>query len=555
MGFYVGIDLGTTNSTVSVIRTEDMDDNPLDTLTTCPIYQYDARLQYATDEMCLPSSLYFDIENQKVYTGLYAKAMYASGTRPMQTVRSIKTRMSGASEILIPGIRDESRRASFNMVQCASFFIRTILQSLRAQYPDEDVAREAVVTVPAAFSDDERVATRNAVLLGGFRSCRILDEPTAALLSYLNSEAANTDLEEEEETRRLVYDIGGGTLDVSIAEAKINENEDYDINVLGLSNRMNLGGDNFDQLLAAKFLMEFEQSTQPIQSYSEEDQNRIIARIVSNAEDYKIKLNDQVLGCDPRRLARLRPLRVSFELIRGMYVEGQTLSKAQFDDMCSLFSDPNVGLLLKPVKSELKQAQIEASDIDEVVLTGGMSHFYTIPEVLQTFFGPEMPISVVDDTRTAVSRGAALYHWGLDEDNYHEGVKRLNHISERLAGNIYLRRDKEFDLLIDGKMQETSGDFSRPVTDGYMTSLPLFLYSGSLEDGAEKLTALAGKRLPLSHPYHEGDKIPLHWSIDENKIITIDVQEPGFAPIRFSRQLSAEAIENDPVQKYVVNKG
>lgn len=553
MSFYVGIDLGTTNSTVSVIQTSEYEDDPLEALDTRPIYQFDARLKEQMGEVCLPSALYFDIENSKVYTGLYAKAMYASGDHPLQTVCSIKTRLSGMSQVVVPGIRDSKRTETFSMVECDAFLIRTILQSLKAQFPEEDVAREAVVTVPAAFSDDERVATQNAVLLGGFRSCRILDEPTAALISYLNSGTADEDLAEEEETCRLVYDIGGGTLDVCVAQARINDDGDYDVNVLGLSDRMNLGGDDFDRILAASFLMEFEQSTAPIESYSLEDQSRMIARIISNAEDYKIKLSTQVLGTEPRRLSRLRPLRISFNLINGMHIEGQTLSKDKFDDLCAVFTNPASGLLLKPVRSALKRAKIKPEDIDEVILTGGMSSLYSIPQILQEYLGGREP-SFVEDTRTAVSRGAALYHWSLDENNYCEGVKRLSRISERMAGNIYLRRGNEFQMLIDGNMSETSGDFSLKVTDSYMTHLPLFLYSGSLEeDGADKLTALSGHRLPLQHAYNEGDDIRLHWTIDENKMITIALQEQGYAPLSISRQ--PKPSQYDLVQRYIVNGG
>lgn len=416
------------------------------------------------------------------------------------------------------------------------------------------MAREVVVTVPAAFSDDERIATKNAVLLGGFRSCRILDEPTAALLSYLNSDAVNEEVEEKDSARRLVYDIGGGTLDVSIAQASLNDEDDYDVNVLGLSNRMNLGGDDFDQLLGASFLEEFERTTAPLDSYSAEDQNRIIARIVSNAEDYKIKLNDKVLGCDPRRLARLPPLRVSFNLINSLYVTGQTLSKTKFDDICQVYTNPASGLLLKPVKSALKQADLTAGDIDEVILTGGMSHFYSIKDVLRGFFGETVPLSFVEDTRTSVSRGAAIYHWSLGENNYCASVKRLSNISKRLAGNIYIRRADGFDLLIDGKKDKTSGDFSYRMADSFMTNIPLFLYSGSIEDGADTLTALAGKHLELQHAYKEGEEIPLHWSIDENKVITINLMEKGYESVTVSRQLTSEKIQNDPVQKYAVNK-
>ena len=87
-----------------------------------------------------------------------------------------------------------------------------------------------------------------------------------------------------------------------------------------------------------------------------------------------------------------------------------------------------------------------------------------------------------------------------------------------------------------------------------MTNIPLFLYSGSIEDGADTLTALAGKHLELQHAYKEGEEIPLHWSIDENKVITINLMEKGYESVTVSRQLTPEKIQNDPVQKYAVNK-
>ena len=105
MGFYVGIDLGTTNSTVSVIRTKNFDDSPLETLTTCPIYQYGEHIGETVSEVCLPSALYFDVDNHRVYTGRFAKSVYASGERPLQTAMSIKTRMGGDSRLEIPSFR------------------------------------------------------------------------------------------------------------------------------------------------------------------------------------------------------------------------------------------------------------------------------------------------------------------------------------------------------------------------------------------------------------------------------------------------------------------
>ena len=139
--YYVGIDLGTTNSTVSVIELESPFDNPNKSLKTCPIRQYGAQRTMGLQEaVCLPSALYFDIENKQVYTGEYAKGMYASGDFPLQTVRSIKTRMGLDSRLVIPGLKDSSIKEIFTMPQCASFFIRTIAESLKTQYPEAGAA-------------------------------------------------------------------------------------------------------------------------------------------------------------------------------------------------------------------------------------------------------------------------------------------------------------------------------------------------------------------------------------------------------------------------------
>ena len=561
MGFYVGIDLGTTNSTVTIIRTEDVDDNPLDTLETCPIYQYgDTLRDYKMGEQCLPSAIFFDIDRKSVYTGIYAKSMYASGDYPMQTVRSVKTRIGGESSVVVPSIVDPNKVEIFDMVQCSSLFVRTILESLKKQYPKEKVDEDVVVTVPAAFSDDERVATRNAVLLGGFKNCTILDEPSAALLSHINStigDIEDEDFDEDDPSYKLVYDIGGGTLDVSIAEIKMDENADYEINVKGLSERMNLGGDDFDQILGAYFLKEFETTENKISERSIEDQNRIIARIVSNAEDYKIELNKKIIEAGENvRKAQRASINVAFELIDGLYVSGLVLQKGILDDIYQRYTKRGIGALLKPINSALANAGITKDKIGEVIITGGMSEFYAVREVLRDFFGEDVIIQSVEDTRTAVSRGAALYHWGLDEDNESMEVKRVR-ISQRMASNIYLRKDNQFELLINEDLEATSGAFDYVVTDDDMTELPIFLYSGNPEaDGTNitKFVPLAGQKIPLQHAYKEGQSITLNWDIDKNKVITISIEEPGMPKFTVSRFLSDAAVKKNVINQYKLNE-
>lgn len=568
--YYVGIDLGTTNSTVSVIELESPFDNPNKSLKTCPIQQYGAQRTMGLQEaVCLPSALYFDIENKQVYTGEYAKGMYASGDFPLQTVRSIKTRMGLDSRLVIPGLKDSSIKEIFTMPQCASFFIRTIAESLKTQYPEAGAAitRHAVVTVPAAFNDDERVATKNAVLLGGFEECTILDEPTAALLYHLNSNAEEgafddfEDIDFEDDSKpiyKLMYDIGGGTLDVAIAKLTKDEEENYNIDIVSLSDRMNLGGDNFDRLLGAYFLQDFENTNSQIQERSEEDQGRIIARSVSNAEDYKIKLNQKILASVNERKRMKSKVNVTFELIDSMYVEDIVLNKELLDDIYQRFTSPTAVKdgLLTPIKTALKRANLDKEAIDEVILTGGMAQFYAVYETLRSFF-EDVPLQLVNDTRIAVSAGAALYSWGLNDENQpmDEGIKRINKISSKLGSNIYIKVGNQFEPLILSDMEKRSGTFQYTIEDDTVAYFPLYLYSGAEsengEDNTDTYIQLDGRMIESDPSYHAGDKIPLRWSIDDDKVITIEIE--GRSDIKLSKLLTRQEIENDLVQQYRVN--
>ena len=553
MGFYVGIDLGTTNSTVSVIQTKNTDDSPLDTLTTCPIFQYKTIGEFIADE-CLPSALNFDIDNRRVYTGLYAKNIYASGEQSLQTAVSVKTRIGSDARLEIPSRFRKNITQIFDMKECSAFFIRTIVDSLKKNFPKlaDIITNECVVTVPAAFNDDERVATQNAVLLGGFKSCKILDEPTAALLSYINSDSYD-DSADDDTIYKLVYDIGGGTLDVSIAKLTTDFFGDYKVDIVALSDRMNLGGDNLDRLLGAYFLKEFENTNEPIQSYSKEKQAKIIARIVSQAEDCKIKLNKLILNCgnDQRKLDKVK-LGVEFELIDNMYVNGIVLNKKILDELFTCYTSPEEKFgLIAPIKTALQRANLKKENISEVILTGGMAQFYAVNEAIHKFF-KDIPISTVEDTRIAVSRGAALYHWSLDEDNDADDVKKISTISNRLAANIYVRNSEGiFELLVPYDLSETKGTFNYIISDDNVTYFPFYLYSGN-GDITTTYTQLAGRMIKAKPEYKRGSKIPIDWEIDENKVITIKIQDDD--NIKLSRLLTPAEISNNVINRYSINR-
>lgn len=550
---YVGIDLGTTNSTVSVINIERRSDSPIDKLKSCPIYQYVRDLDnYDMDSITLPSSIYFDLDRDQVYTGKYAKKMYASGDRPTQTVRSVKTRIGGESVIEIPKISNKYDCEFFDITQCSALLLKTIRTSIQKQFPHESID-EAVVTVPAAFNNDERQATINAILLAGFKKYHILDEPTAALLYYINGGDSDIVDEDFKETEyKLVYDIGGGTLDVCIAKLEENDDGYICIDIVARSPRMNLGGDDFDQYLAGYFLSEFEKTRNSIEDYSIEDQNRIISRLVSKAEEFKISMNNDIkdMKDSPRRLERLKQY-PEFELIEKMFVNGITLTKNIFDEIFLPLTNPETGQILKPIKDSLKEANLTKDDISEVILTGGMSNLYLVEESIHSFFGNETRIVPVD-TETSVSKGAAMHHYNIYNDNRH--IKKLE-LKDRMSDDIYIKIGNKFSKFIPREMDTQCGTFiySTPETD--MVDLPLFLYYGINED-YQHYVPLAGKFIKLDNLYPKGEQIDLNWEIDQNKTIKIQSNKLGIE-FKFdsNRSYTEEYIRQDIINTLRVNRG
>ena len=474
MAIYCGIDLGTTNSTVSVIQVDGYTfEEPIDILKTIPIYQLDRHKNVMKDKISLPSSIYFDLDNNNIYTGVYAKDVYGSGNKPMQTIRSIKTRMGGESLVEIPYIKSD-KSVYFNMTQCSALFLKTIKKSIELQFENEEV-KGAVVTVPAAFNIDERQATRNAMLLAGFEEVYILDEPTAALLYYANdsyNKPGGLEVSENEEVYRMVYDIGGGTTDVSIARMMLDEEDNLDLKIVGRSPRMDLGGDDFDQYLASYFLSRFEQGEEDIHDLSVPDQNRMISRIVYNAEREKININEKIkenLG-NERKLKRLKNY-VSFEIINGKYLVDVELSKEKLNNIFYDLVSTSEAKVLKAVKDALRDAELRKEDISEVILTGGMSNFYIIEETLKNYFGENTRFILID-TESAVSKGAAIYHY---QQEYESGIKLK--VEDKLSDDIFIKDGNEFYILISRTAKPgDSGSFEYEIKEDNLCNIDIFLY-------------------------------------------------------------------------------
>ena len=531
---YVGIDLGTTNSTVSVIQTEDRRlRNPIDHLRSIPILQYDKDFNLTRDKYTLPSYFYCknDGETKRVYTGEWAKNIYATGNQPMNTFTGIKTRMGGESMITIPG-KFEDDELQLDMTQCSALLLKTMKQSIEEQFDQE--IDHLVVTVPAAFNTDERQATRDAIEMAGFTNFHILDEPAATLLYFINNGDGclmqnSVDLNNK---YIMIYDIGGGTLDICIAKLEEDdtsyEYESMKVSIASRSKRENLGGNDFDQYLGAYFLSEFENRTAKISTRPVDDQNKIIARVVSQAEKYKIDLNNKLKEHidNPRKLSRI-VMTPEFEVIDGQFVQGINLDKTTLEEVyAGIITDSDRQNILRPVKESIKSAEnLSKEDISLIILTGGMSNFYAVESTLKEYFGDDVPMITVDTT-TSVSKGAAIDAYNYSPDNIH--LKKMS-LEDRLAEDIFLRTNTGFEKLISKSEISTKkkGQFTYTIQQENMTNLPIFLFYGQDTNFTEDFTQIAGKMVPLPRRFEVGEQVTLEWNIDQNGVITIALNELG----------------------------
>lgn len=510
MANYIGIDLGTTETTVSAIQVN-RKDKPLEKLNTLDIYQYNSSHEFDRNIKKLQSSIYIDRDKNKVYTGEYAKTIYSNGSRPLNTIRSIKTRIGGESMIDIPLERDNLNLKSYDMTELSSLFLKTVKNSVERQI-GTDISH-TTITIPAGFNSDERKATIESAKLAGFDNINLLDEPTAVLLNYLNYD---NELSFQKKKNIVVYDIGGGTLDISIAQVK-DKDGDFDVNILGRSKRVDFGGDDIDKYIVSYFLSEFEKINTPIENRTIEEQSIIVSRIVSQAEKIKISFNNEISKHidNPRRRARAKES-VNFEIIDNLKVIDLTITDEILKDILSKVISEE-GTLLKPLKYSLKESKLNKEDIDLVILTGGSGKLYLIEESLRTFF-PRTEI--IDFTSyNAVSVGAVIHSYNQDK----EDLKKVN-IDDIMSDSIFIKQGDKLDLLIDSNQEtNTKGKYIYKFTQT-LDRLEVFLYYGSKNEERYKYKEISGIFKNLNNTYKKGEIIELDWEFDINKTIKISFE-------------------------------
>ncbi len=349
MGKIIGIDLGTTNSCVAVFEGGEpvVITNPEGARTT-------------------PSVVAFSKTGERM-VGQVAKRQGI--TNPDRTIMSIKREMGTAHKVSIDGKAYTPQEISAMILQK--------LKSDAEAYLGTTVT-QAVITVPAYFSDSQRQATKDAGKIAGLEVLRIINEPTAAALAY--------GIDKENDQKIMVYDLGGGTFDVSLLEIS-----DGVFEVLATAGNNRLGGDDFDKRIIDWIAEEFKRENNGIDLRNDK---MALQRLKEAAEKAKIELSGM-------QSANINLPFITADATGPKHFDG-TLTRAKFNELTADL----VEATMAPTKRVLSDSGLRPSDIDKILLVGGSTRIPAVQDAVRNFLGKEPFKGINPDECVAV--GAAV---------------------------------------------------------------------------------------------------------------------------------------------------
>ncbi len=357
MGKIIGIDLGTTNSCVSVMEGGE------------PVV-----IPNAEGNRTTPSVVAFSKNGERL-VGQIAKRQAV--TNPDNTIISIKRKMGTAEKVKIEGEEFSPQEIS-----------AMILQKLKTDaenYLGQKVT-QAVITVPAYFSDSQRQATKDAGKIAGLEVLRIINEPTAAALAFGMDK-------EDQDQKIMVYDLGGGTFDVTILDIG-----DGEFEVLATNGNTHLGGDDFDQRIIDYLISEFKKSN----GIDLSTDKMAMQRLKEAAEKAKIELSG------------MQQTQINLPFItadaQGPKHLDVTLTRAKFEELIRDLVDAT----RKPVEQAMKDAGVTSADLHKVLLVGGSTRVPCVQEEVKRITGKEPDKGINPDECVAI--GAAIQGGVLSGD-------------------------------------------------------------------------------------------------------------------------------------------
>ena len=348
MSKVIGIDLGTTNSCVAVMEGGEA-----------------VVIPNAEGNRTTPSVVAFSKSGERM-VGQTAKRQAI--TNPDRTIASIKREMGSDHRVNIDG-------KSYTPQEISAMILQKLKSDAEA-YLGQPVT-EAVITVPAYFTDAQRQATKDAGKIAGLDVKRIINEPTAAALAY--------GVDKEQAQKIMVYDLGGGTFDVSILEI-----DDGVIEVLATAGNNRLGGDDFDQCIMKYLVSEFKRT----EGIDLSGDKVAMQRLKEAAEKAKIELSGVTTS-------NINLPYITADATGPKHLD-VTLTRAKFNELTGHLVDATMG----PVRQAMSDAGLKPSDLSKVLMVGGSSRIPAVVEAVKNFTGSE-PFKGINPDE-CVAMGAAL---------------------------------------------------------------------------------------------------------------------------------------------------
>ena len=487
MSKIIGIDLGTTNSCVSVMEGGEA--------TVIP---------NAEGHRTTPSVVAFSKTGERM-VGQVAKRQAV--TNPDRTISSIKREMGSDYKVEIDGKKYTPQEIS-----------AMILQKLKADaeaYLGEPVT-EAVITVPAYFTDAQRQATKDAGKIAGLDVKRIINEPTAAALAY--------GVDKEQTQKIMVYDLGGGTFDVSVLEIG-----DGVIEVLATAGNNRLGGDDFDQCITNYLVQEFKKS----EGIDLSGDRVAMQRLKEAAEKAKIELSGVTS-------TNINLPYITADATGPKHLD-VTLTRAKFNELTAHLVEKTAG----PVRQAMSDAGISASDLTKVLLVGGSSRVPAVQEMVKKLTGKEGFKGINPDE--CVADGAAIQGGVLGGDV--AGVVLLDvtplSLGIETLGGVFTKLIERNTTIPTKKSQV----FSTAADN--QTSVEVNVLQGEREMAAYN-KSLGRFQLDGIAPARRGvPQIEVTFDIDANGIVNVSAKDLGTGKEQHITITSSTNMSKEDVEKAV----
>lgn len=487
MGKVVGIDLGTTNSVVAVMEGQET-----------------KVITNAEGERTTPSVVGFTKAGERL-VGRVAKRQAI--TNPDNTVLSIKRHMGTDYKVAIEG-------KNYTPQEISSMILQKLKSDAEA-YLGEPVT-QAVITVPAYFTDAQRQATKDAGKIAGLEVLRIINEPTAAALAY--------GLEKDNNQTIMVFDLGGGTFDVSILEIG-----DGVFEVKATSGNNRLGGDDFDDRVVNWLKEEFKKENNVDLS----SDKMAMHRLREAAEKAKLELSSTMstdINIPYITATNAGPLHLA-----------QTLTRAKFNEL----TDDLVEKTMDPLQRALKDSELQPDEIDKIILVGGSTRIPAVQEAVHKAMGKE-PFKGINPDEV-VALGAAIQAAILSGDVSDVVLLDVTPLSlgiETLGGIFTKIIDRNTTIPVEKSQVFTTAADNQPSVD-------IHVLQGERKMSADNVT-LGRFQLTGIPPAPRGvPQIEVKFDIDQNGIVNVSAKDMATNKEQRITITSNSGIPDDEIERMV----